>query len=126
MRDQNGRFAVGNTCFDREIGADRVPDIYRTTPPGGILDGWDSECSRYHSPAWWQRLFVESEAVKVIECVELEDGPAMWEDKLAYDLERSGWKEEKIASLRWKIDQILYGRDHTPRFTFFVATLEKL
>ena len=50
----------------------------------------------------------------------------MWEDKLAYDLERSGWKEEKIASLRWKIDQILYGRDHTPRFTFFVATLEKL
>ena len=84
------------------------------------------ECSRYHSPAWWRRLFDDSEIVKVIECAELEDGPAMWEDKLAYDLEKSGWKEEVIESLRWKIDQILHGRAHTPRFTFFVAAMEKL
>ncbi len=123
---RGGRFCVGNTCFDREIPADQVPDIYRTTPPGGILDGWQSECSRYHSPVWWQRLFVDSGIVKVIECLELEDGPAMWEDKLAYDLERSDWSDEKVDSLRWKIDQILYGRDHSPRFTFFVATVERL
>ncbi len=123
---KGGRFCVGNTCFDREIPADQVPDINRTTPPGGILDGWQSECSRYHSPAWWQRLFTDSGIVKVIECSELEDGPAMWEDKLAYDLERSGWSQEKVDSLRWKIDQILYGRDHSPRFTFFVATVERL
>ncbi len=121
-----GRFSVGNTCFDRENSPDHVPDIYRTTPPGNILDGWESECSRYHSPAWWRRLFDDSEIVKVIECTELEDGPAMWEDKLAYDLEKSGWKEEVIESLRWKIDQILHGRAHTPRFTFFVAAMEKL
>ena len=77
---KGGRFSVGNTCFDREIPPDQVPDIYRTTPPGNILDGWESECSRYHSPRWWRRLFDDSEIVKVIECVELEDGPAMWED----------------------------------------------
>ena len=123
---RGGRFCVGNTCFDREIPADQVPDIYRTTPPGGILDGWQSECSRYHSPAWWQRLFADSGIVNVIECLELEDGPAMWEDKLAYDLERSGWSQEKVDSLRWKIDQILYGRNHRPRFTFFVAAVERL
>ncbi len=123
---RGGRFCVGNTCFDREIPADQVPDIYRTTPPGGILDGWQSECSRYHSPAWWRRLFADSGIVKMIECLELEDGPAMWEDKLAYDLERSGWSQEKVDSLRWKIDQILYGRNHRPRFTFFVATVERL
>ena len=123
---RGGRFCVGNTCFDREIPADQVPDIYRTTPPGNILDGWQSECSRYHSPTWWRRLFADSGLVKVIECLELEDGPAMWEDKLAYDLERSGWSQEKVDSLRWKIDQILYGRNHRPRFTFFVATVERL
>ncbi len=123
---KGGRFCVGNTCFDREIPADQVPDIYRTIPPGGILDGWQSECSRYHSPAWWQRLFTDSGIVKVIECLELEDGPAMWDDKLAYDLERSRWSQEKVDSLRWKIDQILYGRNHKPRFTFFVATVERL
>jgi SAM-dependent methyltransferase len=123
---RGGRFCVGNTCFDREIPADQVPDVYRTTPPGGILDGWQSECSRYHSPAWWQRLFADSGIANVVECLELEDGPAMWEDKLAYDLERSGWSQEKVDSLRWKIDQILYGRNHRPRFTFFVATVERL
>ena len=123
---KGGRLCIGNTCFDQEIPADQVPDIYRTTPPGNILDGWESECSRYHSPGWWERFFVESEIVKMIECVELEDGPAMWEDKLAYDLEKSGWTEEKIDSLKWKIDQILYGQNHTPHFTFFVAELEKL
>ncbi len=123
---RRGRFCVGNTCFDREIPADQVPDIYRTTPPGNILNGWQSECSRYHSPAWWRRLFADSGIVKVIECLELDDGPAMWEDKLAYDLERSCWSQEKVDSLRWKIDQILYGRDHRPRFTFFVATVERL
>ncbi len=121
-----GRFCVGNTCFDEEIPADQVPDIYRTTPPGSILDGWRSECSRYHSPMWWRRRFADSGVVKVIECLEIEDGPAMWEDKLAYDLERSAWSQEKVDSLRWKIDQILYGRDHRPRFTFFVATVERL
>ena len=123
---KGGRFCVGNTCFDREIPADQVPDIYRTTPPGSILDGWEGECSRYHSPAWWRRLFADSGIVKMIECLELEDGPAMWEDKLAYDLERSGWSQEKVDSLRWKIDQILFGRSHRPRFTFFVATVERL
>ncbi len=122
---RGGRFSVGNTCFDREIPPDRVPDIYRTTPPGAILDGWENECSRYHSPEWWRRLFEQSALVKVIECVELEDGPAMWEDKLAYDLEKSDWKEEKVEDLRWKIDQILHGGDDTPRFTFFVAAVEK-
>ena len=123
---KRGRFCVGNTCFDREVPDDQVPDVYRATPPGAILDGWQSECSRYHSPAWWQSLFADSGIVKVIECLELEDGPAMWEDKLAYDLERSAWSQEKVDSLRWKIDQILYGRSHRPRFTFFVATVERL
>jgi len=49
----------------------------------------------------------------------------MWEDKLAYDLEKSGFDDEIVESSRWKIDQILYGRNHAPRFTFFVASVNK-
>lgn len=123
---RGGRFCIGNTCFDREIPVDRVPEVYRTIPPGNIFDGWESECSTYHSPGWWRHLLLESGMVEVIECLELDDGPAMWEDKLAYDLDRSGWTQEKIDNLRWKIDQILYGQEHSPRFTFFVATVERL
>ncbi len=120
-----GRFSVGNTCFDREVSSDSVPKIYRTMPPGGIFDSWTAETSRYHSPDWWRKHLEASEIGDILECVELDDGPAMWEDKLAYDLEKSGFDDEIVESSRWKIDQILYGRNHAPRFTFFVASVNK-
>ena len=120
------RFSVSDTCFNQEITANELPDVYRRVPPGSTFDSWQVETSKYHSPAWWRQLFEDSGIVRVIECVGLEDGPAMWEDKLAYDLERSNWDETRIDQLQWKIDQILHGRDHRPFFTFFLATLEKL
>ena len=42
---------------------------------------------------------------------------SMWEDKLAYDLEKSGFEGENVESLKcltWRPDQILYARNHTP------------
>ena len=56
---------------------------------------------------------------------------SMWEDKLAYDLEKSGFEDEKVESLTcltcltWRPDQILYAHNHPPRFTFFVAAVNK-
>lgn len=120
------RLSISDTCFNQEVASNELPDIYRTVVPGNSFDSWQMETSRYHSPAWWRRLFEDSGIVRVLECADLEDGPAMWEDKLAYDLERSNWDESKVDQLQWKIDQILYGRDHRPFFTFFLATLEKL
>ncbi len=45
--------------------------------------------------------------------------------QLPQGLEKSGFEDEKTESSRWKIDQILYGRNHTPRFTFFVAAVNQ-
>ncbi len=120
------RLSVSDTCFNQEVTGSELPDVYRRVAPGNTFDSWQMETSKYHSPAWWRRLFEDSGIVNVVECVGLEDGPAMWEDKLAYDLERANWDDTKIDQLQWKIDQILYGRDHRPFFTFFLATLEKL
>ncbi len=120
-----GRFVVGNTCFDKEVSPDEVPSVYRALPPGSVLDSWEGETARYHSPDWWRRLLMRSQTGDILECVELEDGPAMWEDKLAYDLELSGWSQNNVDGLQWKVDQILFGREHTPRLTFFAAALEK-
>ncbi len=120
------RLSVSDTCFNQEVTGSELPDVYRRVAPGNTFDSWQMETSKYHSPAWWRRLFEDSGIVNVVECVGLEDGPAMWEDKPAYDLERSNWDESKVDQLQWKIDQILYGRDHRPFFTFFLATLEKL
>lgn len=122
---RGSRLSVSDTCFNEEVTAAELPPVYRATPPGNIFDSWEGETSKYHSPDWWRELFTDSGLVDVIECIELEDGPTMWEDKLAYDLERSGWDENKVDQLRWKIDQILYGRKNQPYFTFFLATLQK-
>ena len=119
------RLSVSDTCFNEEVTADEVPAVYRESAPGNVFDSWEGETSTYHSPGWWARLFADSGLVDVIECDELEDGSAMWEDKLAYDLERSSWDENRIEQVRWKIDQILYGRESSPYFTFFLATLQK-
>ena len=123
---QEKRLSVSDTCFNQEVTPKGLPDVYRTVAPGNTFDSWQTETSKYHSPTWWRRLFEDSGIVRIIECTDLDDGPAMWEDKLAYDLERSNWDENKVDQLQWKIDQILYGRDHRPFFTFFLATLEKL
>lgn len=108
-----------------EITNEQGETVTVTMPPGGIFDSWTAETSRYHSPDWWRKHLEASEIGDILECVELDDGPAMWEDKLAYDLEKSGFDDEIVESSRWKIDQILYGRNHAPRFTFFVASVNK-
>ena len=42
------------------------------------------------------------------------------------DLAQANWSETRVEPLEWKIKQILYGRNHTLRFTMFVATVEKM
>ena len=120
-----GRAAISDTCFNEEIAAAEVPPVFKVTPAGNIFDTWTAETSTYHSPGWWRRRFEQVGCGRITECDELENGPAMWEDKLAYDLERASWDANKIDQMRWKIDQILYGRAQSPYFTFFLATLEK-
>ena len=120
-----GRAAISDTCFNEEIAAAEVPPVFKVTPAGNIFDTWTAETSTYHSPGWWRRRFEQVGCGRITECDELEIGPAMWEDKLAYDLERASWDANKIDQMRWKIDQILYGRAQSPYFTFFLATLEK-
>ncbi|MFQ6026336.1 MAG: SAM-dependent methyltransferase, partial [Dehalococcoidia bacterium] len=71
---EGGRLCIAGTCFSNECPPDQLPDVYRHT------EGWNAEYPRYHSPTWWRDLFEECGMVEVLECVELEDGPVMWED----------------------------------------------
>ena len=114
-----GRFAVGGTCFNEEPSNGELPEIYRKT------DGWDAEYAKYHSPAWWKALFLETRLVDVIECRELEDGLVMWEDEILHHGERAGWTDEWYHKAKWLIDQVAFSRRHTPYLAHYVTTLQK-
>ena len=114
-----GRFAVGGTCFNEEPSNDGLPAIYRKT------DGWDAEYEKYHFPAWWRALFLETGLVDVIECRELADGLVMWEDEILHHGDSAGWTEEWQHKAKWLMGQLAFGRRHTPYLTHYVATLEK-
>lgn len=114
-----GRFYVGGTCFNQEIDEGRLPPIYSQT------DGWDAEYRNYHSPSWWQELFMATGAVEVLECSELDDGLVMWEDEILYHGERAGWTTEWHRKAQWLINHVLYSRDDTPSLTHYVASFEK-
>lgn len=116
---EGGRLTVGGTCFSDESTYADLPEVYRRT------DGWDAEYPRYHSPPWWRRLFERCGLVDVLECAELVDGLIMWEDEFLYSAEQASWNETWVNKGTWLADQLIYGRDHRPYLTHFIATVEK-
>ncbi|MCH8222097.1 MAG: hypothetical protein IH868_01670 [Chloroflexi bacterium] len=70
-------------------------------------------------------MFERCELVDVLECSELEDGLVMWEDEFLYRGDNASWSGAWLAEHRWLAEQILYGRDHHPYLTHFIATVEK-
>ena len=113
-----GRFGIGGTCFDQEPG-DPLPQVFQES------SGWDAEYGNYHSPQWWRVLFEETRLVDVLRCEELSDGPAMWEDDVLYNGENAGWTTEWFEKSKWLIDQLVFGREHRPGLTHYVATVQK-
>lgn len=120
-----GRLVVGGTCFDQEPNepdeSDEagLPELYSRT------DGWDAEYRNYHSPGWWRELFLATGLVEVIECSELDDGLVLWEDEVRHHGERAGWTPAWHRKAAWLVEQLIFSREHTPRLTHYVATLER-
>lgn len=114
-----GRLTIGGTCLNEEPPHGRLPAIYART------DGWDAEYAKYHSPPWWKNLMEASGLLDVIHCDELAEGRILWEDEVLYGGERSGWSASYLRNGQWLIDQIIFGRDHRPYLTHFMATAQK-
>lgn len=80
---------------------------------------------KYHSPDWWRDLFLASGIVTMLQCHELAAGRLLWEDELLYSGERASWSAAYLQQGEWLIKQLLYGRDHRPNLTHYIALLEK-
>lgn len=114
-----GRFVAGGSCFNEDPANGRLPQIFSNT------DGWDAEYEKYHSPSWWKAVFEKTRLVDVVECGELPEGLAMWEDAVIYHGERAGWTDDWYCKSQWLIDQLIYSRGHRPYLTHYIASVDK-
>lgn len=110
-----GQFVVGNPCFDREFERP-IPPVYEAF--------WDSEFSKYHSPRWWEDLFVSTDMFENIAVHEARDGVILWEDALLFDLETGNTKGGRLEA---DADEIVFGHDHPeyPYLTHYILTCTK-
>jgi len=120
---QGGSFCAGGECMSREFTEEekrKPPQVYNFAE--GI---WESDFLKLHSPAWWQQLVATSGVLDVLECSELDDGVIMHEEKLAAAPSR-GYLGMSAAEARdLEMQQILYGREHEPHMTVFVAAASR-
>jgi SAM-dependent methyltransferase len=94
-----GRIVVGNPCFDREVQRP-IPAVYQGP--------WAEEFSKYHSPPWWRDKLGSFDLFADVSAWEADDGQALWDDDLLFDLARGDDPVRLLADAR----EITFGRDH--------------
>ncbi|MFC1452173.1 class I SAM-dependent methyltransferase [Verrucomicrobiota bacterium] len=118
-----GSFVAGGECMSAEFTEEQrrsPPDVYN------FADGiWEGDFLKLHSPAWWLELLIASKVLDVHECAELDDGVIMHEEKLAAATPHGylGMSPEETRDLEMR--QVLYGRNHEPYMTVFLAAGSK-
>ena len=122
-----GQLCVGMETLNEEFGPNALADPpsvfnYQLPPPNEHVNVWESDFSKMHSPAWWQRLFVESGLLDVTDCFELDDAVLLYADLVRYQTEHNLDPED----VRWSLAQLAYGQKHRPYKTLFVIAAQKL
>ena len=110
----SGQLVVGNPCFDREVVG---------PPPPGYVGPWAHEFSKYHSPAWWARRVRRTGLFAEVTVREADDGRALWDDDLLYDLDHGAQPRDLAADA----EEILFGRNQRayPCLTHYVLKATK-
>ena len=108
---------LGQTCFRDEPGA--------ISEPLRDDDGWNTEYASYHSPVWWQALFLRGGRFDVDHCAEIPDGDIFWEDHALYCGDRAGWSEDFMTQHGWVIRHIDRSRTSEPHLTHFMLSAVK-
>ncbi len=115
-----GCLGIGSPCFSREFFPEELGSLPNEYDNGTNL--WPKEFSRYHSAAWWKDLVVKTEAMDFVKSNDLDDGVILWEDELAFNIEKWGWEEERANR---DYSEISYGYNHSPYLTHFILTAKK-
>ena len=124
---KGGQFCAGMETLSEEFSAKDLanpPAVYNYAlpPPNELVNVWDDDFSKMHSPPWWERLFRESGLLEVQHCRELEDATQLYEDLVLYQIEHDLDPED----VKHSIAQLEYGRQHRPYKTMFVITAKRV
>ncbi len=111
---KNGMICIGNTCFDRELNYNKIPEVYKSS--------WKEEFSKYHSPSWWKELFTATRLFKEIDSKKMNNGQQLWEDELLYRI-----KKGEMENVEADADEIMFGRNNKnyPYLTVFILAAKK-
>jgi len=118
-----GSLVAGGECM-----SGKFTDEQRRDPPKvySFAEGvWENGFLKLHSPAWWRELFIASEVLDVLECAELDDGVVMHEEMLTAASPRGYLGVSAAQTRELEMRQVLYGREHDPRMTVFLAAASR-
>jgi SAM-dependent methyltransferase len=122
-----GRLCIGSEVLSAEFTEEQIsnpPPVYafRLPPPNELVDVFEADFKKQHTPAWWRDLFRSSGLLNVECCHELEDADAIYEELVHYEYEH----DIDPFDVQICLDQLEWGRAHQPRKTLFVLTASKL
>lgn len=124
---RGGEICIGSEVLSHEFTPEQLanpPHVYsfRLPPPNENIDVFADDFSKQHTPKWWRDLFARSGLLQVVSCAELPDATILYKDLVRYEHENNIAPEDVEISL----EQLEWGRTHTPRKSLFTLTARKI
>jgi SAM-dependent methyltransferase len=122
-----GQLCIGGEVLSDEFTREQLqnpPRVYafKLPPPNDHVDVFADDFSRQHIPEWWRNLFDQSGMMQVEDCQFLDDADELYEDLVLFNIEHNLDPDDVAIS----IEQIEWGRTHTPHKSLFALVARKL
>ena len=121
-----GQLCIGSEVLSDEFTAEQLEHppyvfAFHLPPPNELVDVFEGDFLKQHTPAWWRALFEQSGLLTVEHCAELDAAEAIYEEMVRYEHEH----EIDPFDVDMCLQQFEWGRTHRPRKTLFVLTAHK-
>ena len=116
-------FCVGGETLSEEFTSEQLenpPKVYNFAE-----NVWKEDFLKLHSPQWWNKLFNETEGIKVLSWGELPNGRIMYEDHIQHFQSDGYFGLDSKQAYELELRQIKYGRIHRPYMTIFTLAAQK-
>jgi len=118
-----GQLCIGSEVLSAEFTAEQLvnpPAVYafQLPPPAQEVNVFEDDFKKQHTPGWWRDLFEASGLLTVETCETLDDAETLYEELVWYEHTHNTDPFDVQISL----DQLDWGRAHTPSKSLFVLT----
>ena len=114
---KGGVFCSGGECLNEEFTPEQIanpPEVYHFAEAV-----WRNDFMTSHSPGWWAEHIARSNLLELVSCVELEDGPRLYEEQALLSEPEGYFGLSPQQARALEIRQIEYGRNHRPYMTLY-------